>query len=335
MLTLRNAAKGVLLRTAGAVGLFPVARRAHRRCLAILAYHGVDEEPDRTENFDGFHVAPARFREHLDMLRKHYRVMPLDQIVSGGEGLRVIPDNAVAITFDDGYLNNAGVAAPILREYGFPATFFVTTGFVDGTHRPWWFRLRRSVFSVQCSVFSDPEGGKRPLASAADRVAVVVAWERVLKDMTSGQREGALASLGVADARDGLPSMMTWDDVRRLMGEGHSIGAHTVSHISSGHEPEAVMEREIAGSVDRIGTMTEERPRLFSYPYGEPQHFTAESAAMIRRAGCIGAVTTIEGLNKRGDDPIRLKRINVTGNHTAGALEWLLAGLPRSRCRKW
>ena len=42
------------------------------------------------------------------------------------------PARALAITFDDGYADNATVAAPILLRLGLPATFFVATGFLDG-----------------------------------------------------------------------------------------------------------------------------------------------------------------------------------------------------------
>jgi peptidoglycan/xylan/chitin deacetylase (PgdA/CDA1 family) len=44
----------------------------------------------------------------------------------------------LSITFDDGYRDNFEVAAPILKEFGLPATFFVTTGFVQSETVPFW-----------------------------------------------------------------------------------------------------------------------------------------------------------------------------------------------------
>jgi peptidoglycan/xylan/chitin deacetylase (PgdA/CDA1 family) len=47
----------------------------------------------------------------------------------------------VALTFDDGYLDNATVAAPMLRHAGLPATFFLVPEFLGGKSRPWWEEL--------------------------------------------------------------------------------------------------------------------------------------------------------------------------------------------------
>ena len=59
------------------------------------------------------------------------------------EGLaqRRLPEQAVAVTFDDGYADNLEIAAPILAKHRIPATLFIATGLVDAHGPPWWDQL--------------------------------------------------------------------------------------------------------------------------------------------------------------------------------------------------
>jgi hypothetical protein len=73
--------------------------------------------------------------------------------------------------------------------------------------------------------------------------------------------------------------------------------------------------------------MTGTKPASFAYPYGRPEDIPEQAVAALRRSGCACAVTTVEGMVKSGDDVFRLKRYNVTGNHSAAALEAMVSGL--------
>lgn len=57
-------------------------------------------------------------------------------------GLTALPPRAVALTFDDGYRDNYTNVFPVLRRYGFTATFFVITGKVGHPGYMSWAELR-------------------------------------------------------------------------------------------------------------------------------------------------------------------------------------------------
>src|SRR6185436_13108529 len=86
----------------------------------------------------GITVSPDRFAAHVEHLVRLKNVIPLDETV----GHNATP--AVAITFDDGYVDNATVAAPMLSDAGLPATWFITSKTL-GRRRFWWDRLAEAI----------------------------------------------------------------------------------------------------------------------------------------------------------------------------------------------
>lgn len=100
--------------------------------VCVLMYHMIS---DPLTAADSRFCCPAKaFRTHLNYLKKSgMRVIGLDRILQhlcGDE----IKEDAVAITFDDGYLDNYENAFPLLQEFGFPATVFLVTGSIGGTN---------------------------------------------------------------------------------------------------------------------------------------------------------------------------------------------------------
>jgi peptidoglycan/xylan/chitin deacetylase (PgdA/CDA1 family) len=75
---------------------------------------------------------PACFEDHISTLaRAGYRSVLLPEVRDHVSGRKALPAKTVALTFDDGYLDNWVFAVPILKKYGFKATVFVSTDFVD------------------------------------------------------------------------------------------------------------------------------------------------------------------------------------------------------------
>lgn len=84
----------------------------------VLIYHAVGIGPAA--------ASEATFRRQMAWLAEHAAVEPLEDLLanSGKGGLRV------ALTFDDGYRSLYHVVAPILEKYSFPATAYLTTGWI-------------------------------------------------------------------------------------------------------------------------------------------------------------------------------------------------------------
>jgi peptidoglycan/xylan/chitin deacetylase (PgdA/CDA1 family) len=126
-------AKAVFTRARSAAWLLRTRGRPDRSGVRILFYHRVSDERDELA------VTPRRFREQMSLLAQEgYRgvdVATLAASLAAGE----TPERVVGISFDDGYLDVAREAAPVLAEHGFGATVFVATAVTSGRAAFSWY----------------------------------------------------------------------------------------------------------------------------------------------------------------------------------------------------
>ncbi|WJG09334.1 polysaccharide deacetylase family protein [Aliiglaciecola sp. LCG003] len=92
----------------------------------ILMYHHVSEDTPPSTT-----ISPKMFEQHMAYLQQHHTVVALSSLVNSIRNKQPLPENAVAITFDDGYENIFLNAHPILKRYGFTYTVFINPPLID------------------------------------------------------------------------------------------------------------------------------------------------------------------------------------------------------------
>lgn len=99
----------------------------------ILMYHYVSELPfDADAVRRDLTVTPAQFREHLSMMfYEGYTPISLYALHAALMIGDPLPAQPIVLTFDDGYSDHYATVFPLLREFGFTATFFIPTAFMD------------------------------------------------------------------------------------------------------------------------------------------------------------------------------------------------------------
>ncbi|MDQ7779249.1 MAG: polysaccharide deacetylase family protein, partial [Planctomycetota bacterium] len=120
----------------------------------ILAYHTV--APRENMFTRGMHVTTtaALFREHIAVIRRYYRFVPLEALVEAVESGKVLP-RTVALTFDDGYRSFIDHVLPVLRRYSIPATLFVSPAFCTGDRLGWRSKYAYLVNSGHAGLLLD------------------------------------------------------------------------------------------------------------------------------------------------------------------------------------
>lgn len=320
---------------------FRAARRLARRRIVMAMYHGFTaaDSHEGIANHEGKHVHVRQFREHLAYLRRHHNVVPLGDAVRALRDGTPLPERAAVITIDDGYRSTYTLAYPALREFGLPASVFLTTAFVDNREDPWTDRVEFAVDRAAASVVDLMVGATAlslDLRTTAGKRAAESRLRGLLKSMPQESRPDALDAIErgtgrtLLDAAGGssLYEPLTWDDAAEMGRSGLvSIGSHTHTHVIIARCDRARAAEELRTSKriieDRLGIPC----TLFCYPNGRHGDFSAATGAELRAQGYSGALTTVYGSNGREADVYALKRYNLGKPMIPGELEVRLSGL--------
>jgi peptidoglycan/xylan/chitin deacetylase (PgdA/CDA1 family)/glycosyltransferase involved in cell wall biosynthesis/SAM-dependent methyltransferase len=282
---------------------------------AILAYHRVAR---LTPDSHALCTPPDIFREHMAFIRREFSPISLGDLVQAAAS-GDIPERAVAVTLDDGYLDALTLASPILTEIGVPATFFVNTDRLDEEHERWWDILERiflcegTLPSVLALTLGD-QNLRMPAATSSERMMALESLNRTTWPMDANGRASLVADV-VAWSKIGAGArsshrVLTGEEIRLLGSRpGHAIGAHTVHHLALTTQALDTKRREIIEDKIALERLLNRPVDLFSYPYGD---FDADTRTIAAEARFRAAVTVEDGMVSAGTNRLLLPRYEIT-----------------------
>jgi peptidoglycan/xylan/chitin deacetylase (PgdA/CDA1 family) len=269
-----------LLRLTGLPAL--IRARLGRNGAAILVYH----DP-----------APEAFDQHLAFLRRHYRIVPFDDLVDAiedGDWSR-IPPHAVVIHIDDGYRRNAQLLE-ICQQHGVRPTVYLCSHIV-ATHRRFWSKLK--------------DGRAKQLR--------LLGHERLLQKLRD---EAGFTTEREYPERQALSR----DEIHRMRGDVQ-FQSHGRFHFSLLTFCSATLKTDLEESRARVEALTGQPCEHFAFPYGD---YGPRECEAVRRSGYRTARTTEPGWVRAGVDPYRLPILaDVPGDASLNLLQAHLSGIPR------
>jgi peptidoglycan/xylan/chitin deacetylase (PgdA/CDA1 family) len=278
---------------------------------AILMYHRI-----ATPAVDpwGLSVSSQRFTEQVQALSASRTTLSMDSFVTllrSGQ----LPHDAIALTFDDGYVDNLLRAKPILESAGVSATVFLATGLIGPGEEFWWDELARMVLlrpeALSAKVFLPTGGLQIEFPSIDPNLEPRVAWrgwekpvtarERAyqtiwlaLWDRTPESRRVAMEQLRIVfgttrSSPEDLP--MGVEEVRKLVSDLVSVGAHGRFHQPLTNLPAAARLEEMERSRQEAEALSALPVTGFAYPHGA---CNPETIQLARQAGFQWACSTNE-----------------------------------------
>jgi peptidoglycan/xylan/chitin deacetylase (PgdA/CDA1 family) len=286
------------------------------------------------ENYHGLHLHVDMFRAHLEHLRSHFTVVPLQTLIDHYLRGQALPPNPAVVTMDDGYRSNYALAYPLLRQFQIPATIFLTTDFVDGKRYQWTDRVEYAVGHAAPQRLSALLGEAAPAGDSRDyRGRALTQLKQGLKQIPQERRAAQVdaieerlgCSLRAATDVPAIYQPLDWPEVLEMRGDGLvSFGNHTVSHFILARCTPDVVRHQVQAAKHIIEERVGLPCPLFCYPNGGPGDFDERTNAIVREAGHVCALTTVAGLNGSRSDVFRLKRIGILNGQTRE--DFMMAG---------
>ena len=305
------------LRDCGVIRLIEAAAR--RRALLVLTYHRIGNPAASADYAPIFAATPEALAKTLRALANSHKIVGLNDVATLAESDFAVDAPTALVTFDDGYRDNLTEALPILRDLKIPATFFLTTDFLEGARIPWWDRIARTVrrSTVATLTLDHPA---RVVVNLRDTPRDQAIYEvvRAYRDNPVDDEDAYFAALedraavpcDVNDAARGL--FLSWDDVRAAAGSGIDIGAHGQTHRRLSWLSEAEQRQELERSKALLVSCLNRAIVALAYPYGWPGAFDATTERLARATGYRIAFSAEDGVNRPGrTNPFAIRRLGV------------------------
>ena len=302
--TLRAHVKAFWAGLLRASGMLYLARKwVQRHGTIVLTFHRVltDSELQQTASLGGMIVRNRTFTAFLKYASENCEFANLAKEPDWKTGGKL----KLAVTFDDGWSDNADAAYPIACRYHVPIVIFIVPE-RTGTALPFW--PERTAAALDCSPSAD---GSRRSASSIERAI------EELKELPARERERRIGQMtaprGALESSAAVDRTMTWEQITELHAGGVTFGSHTSTHEILTMLPAAQAEQEIALSRETIQQKLPASCSLFSYPNGD---YSEQVREMVARAGYRFAFLNQEpGVWTRDGDPFLIPRVNVCEYH--------------------
>lgn len=239
----------------------------------------------------------------------------------------------VLLTFDDCYRDNYTIAFPALVQHGVPATFFLVSGFADGTASPWWDEIDWMVRSSQRDRLEPSDWWELPLPlGELGAPGTAAALARIYRTCSPERASDFLEHLATATGSGrrpgevGADDFMTWEMAREMQRAGMVFGAHTDTHPILGNLSEAAQREEIGRSVARLTDELGTRPDLLAYPVGLRGLFDEATKRAAAAMGVRMAFSNYGGHSRPSNwDPLDVRRTPLGTSQSSATFRWTVS----------
>lgn len=285
---------------------------------AIINFHGVSNV--KGKRFNNRHMDSAEFEKLIIYLKKRYNIISLKELFDNYRSHKNVSKKTIALTFDDGYLNNFTVALPILKKHNVPATYYLISESLENANFYVWpdvidliQKNTKEDISLTVGTFKYPgfycEKLKMSLTdlmkqSGAER-------EKHLDEI----KEKYPVYVSESEKEPELIKMVHKTELETYKNEPLiEYGSHTHLHYNLEHLNLEDCFKEVSVSKQIIENIIKKPVTSLAFPDGS---YNADTIANSKKAGYDNVVAVTYKLNEKNTEPFILSRFTVSNSTTS------------------
>lgn len=301
--------------------------------LRIIMYHYVrDLKNSRYPEIKGLDY--ELFRSQLEFLKDNFHVVTMEEVIEAWNSAdKKLPENAVLLTFDDGYIDNFTMVYPLLHEYRMQGSFFIPgKSFAEGklldVNKIHFILasadidcLVQDIFAYLDEYRSKTEGipsndelfEKYAVAGRYDNKETIFV-KRILQTAIPEDIRNIVSSqlfekyVGVPEKVFAGELYMNRDQIRCMKQDGMFIGVHGYDHYWLGNLSPDEMKRDIDKALETMDEFIDRDNWVLNYPYGS---YSQDVLDYIADKGCrLGMTIQVEVADSSVHNRYLLPRLN-------------------------
>lgn len=275
----------------------------------------------------------ALFRKQLEFFSKNFKVVRMEDVIAAISVGKKLPENALLLTFDDGYIDHYTYAFPLLEEFGFQGSFFIpgktfTTHQLLDVNKIHYILASANIYNLMEDVLelmNHYRGREFDYASNDELINIyavanrfdckeTIFVKRILQTVLPEKLRNKISSdlfkkyVGVSEERLAYELYMTEEQIRTMKRHGMFIGLHGYDHYWLGNLPEEKMREDIDKAIESLNEFINPNSWVMNYPYGS---YNQSVLDYIKGKGAVVGLTTEVGVaDLLSDNALKLSRLD-------------------------
>lgn len=264
------------------------------------------------------------FRRQLEFFNHNFNVVSMEQVIAAVQNGETIPENALLLTFDDGYIDHYTYAFPLLEAFGFQGSFFIpgktfTTHQLLDVNKIHYILASAEIGKLVMDLkermnyyrgieFEYPSNDELfntyAVANRFDSKEIIFV-KRILQTVLPENLRNRISSdlfekyVGVSEEQLAYELYMTEEQIRTMKRHGMFIGLHGYDHYWLGKLKTDQMKADVDKALETMDEFIDHNAWVMNYPYG---NYNEDVLDYVKSKGAILGLTTEVGVADIGKD---------------------------------